>query len=61
MAKANLVLPDGTKVSIEGTADEVAVLLGRFSTQEASSAPTKPSKKKEKEFRGQFTYWLARH
>ena len=30
MAKANLVLPDGTTVAIEGTADEVAVLLGRF-------------------------------
>jgi hypothetical protein len=35
MAKANLVLPDGTKVQIEGTADEVAALLARCS----SSAP----------------------
>lgn len=34
MAKANLILPDGTRVDIEGTADEVAILLARFSTQE---------------------------
>lgn len=32
MAKANLVLPDGTKVTIDGTADEVAALLDRFSS-----------------------------
>jgi len=28
MAKAKLVLPDGTKVDIEGTAEEVAKLCG---------------------------------
>jgi hypothetical protein len=37
MAKANLVLPDGTKVTIDGTADEVASLLGRFSSTGAPS------------------------
>ena len=31
MAKANIILPDGTKVTIEGTPDEVATLLTRFS------------------------------
>jgi hypothetical protein len=31
MAKANLVLPDGTKVNIEGTAEEVAILIARCS------------------------------
>lgn len=31
MAKANLVLPGGAKVAIEGTPDEVAGLLQRFS------------------------------
>jgi len=31
MAKANLVLPDGTTVAIEGTADDVAILLSKFS------------------------------
>jgi len=37
MAKANLVLPDGTTVNIDGTADEVAILLGKFSSQEPNS------------------------
>jgi hypothetical protein len=32
MAKANLIMPDGTKVQIEGTADEVAVLITRCSS-----------------------------
>lgn len=31
MATAKLVLPDGTTVNIEGSADEVATLLARFS------------------------------
>lgn len=31
MPKANVVLADGTKVTIEGTAEEVAVLLQRIS------------------------------
>jgi hypothetical protein len=32
MTKASLVLPDGTRVTIDGTADEVASLLARFSS-----------------------------
>ena len=32
MAKANLVLVDGTTVAIEGTAEEVALLLHKFSS-----------------------------
>ena len=32
MAKASLVLPDGTKVNIEGTSEEVAVLLAKCSS-----------------------------
>ena len=39
MAKANLVLPGGTKVAIEGTADEVAGLLERFSDGAAAESP----------------------
>lgn len=35
MAKANLVLPNGTTVNIEGTAEEVAALLSKFSAPEA--------------------------
>jgi len=31
MAKANLVLPSGTKVHLEGTAEEIAILLSKFS------------------------------
>jgi hypothetical protein len=31
MAKANLTLPNGTSVTIDGTADEVALLLNTFS------------------------------
>ena len=42
MAKANLALPDGTKVTIEGNADEVAELLTRF-----SAASTTPRQAKE--------------
>jgi hypothetical protein len=32
MPKANVVLPDGTKVAIEGTAEEVAAVLHRISS-----------------------------
>jgi len=46
MAKANLILPDGTKVNIEGTAEEVSALLSRFSGGE--SAPTKKKKARKK-------------
>ncbi len=50
MAKANLVLPDGTKVNIEGTADEVATLLARFSGTPAPApapAATTPARRKK--------------
>lgn len=40
MATAKLVLPDGTTVSIEGTADEVATLLTRFSGDRPSKSHT---------------------
>jgi hypothetical protein len=38
MAKANLLLPDGTKVTIEGTSDEVSALLARFSTDQGKAS-----------------------
>lgn len=47
MATAKLVLPDGTTVNIEGTADEVATLLAKFSGNSSSStgAKKRPAKK----------------
>ena len=36
MATANLTLPDGSKVAIEGTAEEVAMLISRLSGAEQS-------------------------
>lgn len=51
MAKANLTLPNGTTVSIEGTAEEVATLLARFSGSEQGDTPAgrkKAEKKKAK-------------
>jgi hypothetical protein len=41
MATAKLVLPDGTTVHIEGTADEVATLLAKFPGDSPSSAGAK--------------------
>jgi hypothetical protein len=53
VAKANLVLPNGTTVNIEGTAEEVAVLLEKFSSQQkrgsGSTTAKKSSKKKSKQ------------
>ena len=48
MAKANLVLPDGTSVSIEGSAEEVAALLAKLSepTKDSSLSPKGKRKKK---------------
>jgi hypothetical protein len=51
MAKANLVLPNGTTVAIEGTADEVAVLLSKFS-QPAEVEPSKTQKRKKPRLSG---------
>jgi len=49
MATANLILPNGTKVTIEGTADEVADLLSRCSGSAPAasvlSGNTKPQHK----------------
>jgi hypothetical protein len=44
MAKASLLRPDGTKVQIEGTADEVAVLIARCSS--VTQLPTTRTKHK---------------
>lgn len=47
MAKAHLTLPGGTTANIEGTAEEVATLLARFSGPTTAAAPAgKPSRKK---------------
>lgn len=48
MAKANLVLPDGTTVAIEGTAEEVAVLLTKFSQPTVIARSKKEKKKKRR-------------
>lgn len=45
MAKANLTLPDGTKVAIEGSAEEVASLLNTFSQAQSSRATPTTRKK----------------
>jgi hypothetical protein len=55
VAKANLVLPDGTKVNIEGTADEVAVLMTKFSSSEPSSTGSTTKKRKTKKKRTKNT------
>ena len=47
MAKANLVLVDGTTVAIEGTAEEVALLLHKFSSP-STAAGTKGKKERGK-------------
>jgi len=41
MAKANLVLGDGTTVAIEGTAEEVALLLQKFSSTSDAAGETR--------------------
>jgi len=47
MAQAHLTLPDGTKVNIEGTAEEVATLLTKFSgTLKPAESVGKPSRKR---------------
>ena len=48
MARANIVLPDGTRVTIEGTADEVAKLLKKFSQDTAPSTSRRSSSSKAK-------------
>lgn len=46
MAKANMVLPDGTRVTIEGTSEEVALMLSKCS--QGASAPDRKSPKAER-------------
>lgn len=48
MAKANLTLPDGTKVLIEGSSEEVANVLGKFSQPFETRVKRKKSKAKRK-------------
>ena len=52
MAKANLVLPNGTTVNIEGTAEEVAALLSKFSTPESGGHSGGSSQRKKKKKSG---------
>ena len=47
MAKANLTLPNGTKVMIEGTSDEVASLLEKVSKPAKAKAHRKGPKVKK--------------
>jgi len=54
VAKANLTLPDGTTVKIEGTAEEVGTLVARFTGSDQGDSPTrrkKANKKKAKKKR----------
>jgi hypothetical protein len=51
MANANLVLPDGTTVAIEGTAEEVALLLDRFSGSGTPPSDQKPVRQRTKKRR----------
>jgi hypothetical protein len=57
MAEAHIVTSDGTKVQIKGTADEVAVLLTRFSStptvHPASGGGHKPHSKSKKDGKSQ--------
>ncbi len=47
MAKANLILPDGTKVKIDGSAEEVASLISKLSQPSVTQhKKTKPKRKK---------------
>ena len=48
MAKANLVLSNGTKVTIEGSAEEVAVLLASYSDGKEIVAPSSRKKSRAK-------------
>jgi len=46
MATANLTLPDGSKVAIEGTAEEVAMLISQLSSAEQPE-PTKGRRRRK--------------
>ncbi len=46
MAKASLTLPNGTKVNINGTADEVAALLSKISQPAVPSGSRKKTRRR---------------
>lgn len=46
MATANLTLPDGSKVAIEGTAEEVALLIAKVSSSGGKNSPNQPERNK---------------
>ena len=48
MAKASLILPNGTEVAIEGTAEEVAKLLAIYNAQPAAVPPASSKKTRKK-------------
>jgi hypothetical protein len=48
MAKANLTLPNGTTVAIEGTAEEVSALLARVSASPPSVGRPRSNRGKKK-------------
>jgi len=47
MAKANLILPDGTKVKIDGSAEEVASMISKLSKPFVTQRKKKKTKKKK--------------
>lgn len=52
MSKAHIALGDGTKITIEGTPDEVATLVSKLST---STHPRSKETKRSREKSGQST------
>lgn len=57
MAKANIDLPDGTKITIDGSVEEVAKIIGlvqgnekKVTSSKRKSLPTKTSKKGIKDY-----------
>jgi len=47
MAKANLILPDGTKVKIDGSAEEVASMISKLSQPSVTQRKKKKPKRKK--------------
>ena len=47
MAKANLILPDGTKVKIDGSAEEVASMISKLSQTSVTQRKKKKPKRKK--------------
>ena len=55
MAKANLVLLDGTKVTIEGTVEEVAILIEKFKNNDGNNQTSSGKKRKKRSGAGKKT------